>query len=536
MLKPLRNISLIVKALALSLLLAALLWALFDSEIASQLVEEDSYRRAILALTLILFFTLFVVSIASRIKQLRELMHKLLNDYFGITSHHGGGDEIYQLEEQFKQLANELELACAEDKLLHGKILDRAHESRSLRLVTELLSVGVVVDAPQGVINFNKLMKSLAADFDGSEMFLLGDKQHAEIHLTDVHNNLRSFTIDHHAALGPRGGFVREITARVHLEKERDLFANFPLYNPNPLMRVERKGHVLYTNNAMQELMKQLNLEQIDSIPDEWLQKLDQHIADEMKSDMEIMVGERTYAFVAAPLESGVSGGKDSVYLFGQDITEKREAERKMELASTVNRSILDGIMITDINGVIQQLNPAFSDILGYGESDLIGKLFVLIYSSQNDDALLKQMWSEVKHNGSWQGELWSKHKDGSTIFCSVRMNAIHDDSGQISNYVAVYSDITERKRHEEWLTHQAFHDPLTRLPNRNLLEDLLSQDIARAQHNHTRLAVLYLGIDGFKLITDRFDQHIIDQLFCEIAERLRDCVRSSDTVSRISD
>jgi diguanylate cyclase (GGDEF)-like protein len=143
-------------------------------------------------------------------------------------------------------------------------------------------------------------------------------------------------------------------------------------------------------------------------------------------------------------------------------------------------------------------------------------------------------MWLEVKKSGSWQGEVWKQRKDGTSKFCLVRMNAIRDDSGLVSNYVVVYSDITERKQHEQWLAHIAFHDPLTRLPNRRLLEDRLEQNITQAQRNSTSLAVLYLDLDGFKPVNDSLGHDIGDKLLCEVAQRLRDCVRGSDTVSRV--
>lgn len=500
-----------------------------SERIVEQLLERESHRRAILALTLILLFTLLTIYVALRIKRLNLIVHDLSNDFLGITTLRGRGDEIGQLEDQFKQLTSKLEHTYSENMSLHGKVIDTEKESRSLRLVTELLSVGVVIDGINGLEPFNDLMKNLVLDFGGAESFLLEGKQHAEVHLVDRHNISRSFTIDHHKALGPRGVLVSETTDKMRLEEERDLFANFPTYDPNPVVRIDREGNVIYTNLAMRELLAQIDPGQTQRIPREWLRQYDQHVAMGMTSELEFTVGSCVYTFVVALL-----GAEDGVYLFGQDVTEKREAEREVKLAATVIRNVLDGVVITDTQGIIQQLNPGFSEIFGYTDSDLIGKPSELIHASSAEDAVQKHVWRGLEDYGYWQGEIWKKHKDDSTIFCLVRVNAIHDDSGQITNYVVMYSDITERKQHEEWLAHIAFHDPLTRLPNRRLLEDRLEQNIAQAQRNNTSLAVLYLDLDGFKPVNDRLGHDVGDQLLCEVAVRLHNCVRSSDTVSRV--
>jgi diguanylate cyclase (GGDEF)-like protein/PAS domain S-box-containing protein len=513
----------------LELQLASFIATSRSEQFVAQLLAKEGRQRAILALILILFFTMLTVFIALRIKQLNSIVDKLSRDFLGINTQRGSGDEIRQLENQFKQLADKLNRADSENVSLHGRVIDTENESRSLRLVTELLSVGVVVDTPGGLVPFNHLMESLVVDYGGAEPFLLQDKKHAEIHLVDRHGNARSFGVDQHEALGPRGILVRETTVQLRIKEERDQFANFPAYSPNPVVHIDRKGNVLYANIAMQGLLGRLGSGQIDRIPDEWRHKLDQHNATGMTSELEVSVGRRDYTFVVALL-----GGDDAVYLFGQDVTDRREAERKLKLAATVTRNVLDGIIITDTGGIVQQINPAFSDISGYTENELRGKALDVLFASRSDAALQEEMWLEVKKSGSWQGEVWKQRKDGTSKFCLVRMNAIRDDSGLVSNYVVVYSDITERKQHEQWLAHIAFHDPLTRLPNRRLLEDRLEQNITQAQRNSTSLAVLYLDLDGFKPVNDSLGHDIGDKLLCEVAQRLRDCVRGSDTVSRV--
>lgn len=499
-------------------------------QVVQQLLARESQRRGILALILISFFSLLTLSIALRVRRLNHVVKQLSYEHLGITTHRGRGDEIRQLENQFKDLSEELDRAQHENVSLHGRIVDSENQLRSLRVVTELLSVGVIIDSTQGVKSYNRLMDALVADFGGCEPFLLGEGQHSvELRLPDRSGHTRFFSLEHHDSLGPRGVLVRETTHQRRLEEERDFFANIPAFTPNPIARIDRKGDLLYGNVPMYELVERLNPQQPRRIPDPWLRRLDQHLSKGMDADFEIRDGERTYAFVV-----GLLGEQDTLYLFGQDVTDKRRAEHELRLAATVTRNVLDGILITDTQGIIQQLNPAFSTMFGYREGELAGYHLEQVLVPEERERLKKEIWLAIARDGFWQGEITNRSRDGRNLFCLARISAIYDEGQEPSNYVVLFSDITERKRHEERLAQMAFYDALTGLPNRSLLEDRLRQSMAVAQRSKHPLAVLYLDLDGFKPVNDRFGHHVGDQLLCVVAERLRECVRNSDTVSRV--
>ena len=165
-----------------------------------------------------------------------------------------------------------------------------------------------------------------------------------------------------------------------------------------------------------------------------------------------------------------------------QDITARVHAEEKLRQAAKVFESTMEGIVITNPDGDIVAVNPAFTEITGYSEAEALGKNPRIRQSGRHDKSFYQAMWASILETGSWRGEIWNRRKTGETYPEWLTINTVRDETGNIINYVAVFTDISQMKRSEAELDHLAHHDPLTELPNRLLLDARLEHAIQHAQ------------------------------------------------------
>ena len=217
------------------------------------------------------------------------------------------------------------------------------------------------------------------------------------------------------------------------------------------------------------------------------------------------------------------------------DITRQKEIETEMHIAQVVMEVASEGIMVTDADDHIIAVNPAYSHITGYSEEESLGrKPQELLKSDKQDQEFFTRMWSDINGLGQWVGELVNRHRDGSLYNQGMTINRVLDTHGQVSHYVATFSDISERKFHERELEYQAQHDPLTGLPNRLLFYDRLQQAMAHTRRSGEAMALLFVDLDGFKPINDELGHDVGDQVLVRVAGRLRHSTRAEDTVARV--
>ena len=173
-------------------------------------------------------------------------------------------------------------------------------------------------------------------------------------------------------------------------------------------------------------------------------------------------------------------------------------AEEKLQLAASVFTSAREGILITDPEGIIVDVNDAFTEITGYAKDEVLGQTPRLLKSGRHDPEFYAAMWRDLKQKGHWLGEIWNKRKNGEIYAEMKTISVIRDANERIQHFVALFSDITPLKEHERQLQHIAHYDVLTTLPNRVLLADRLHQAMVQAQRHKRLLAVVYLDLDGF--------------------------------------
>lgn len=217
------------------------------------------------------------------------------------------------------------------------------------------------------------------------------------------------------------------------------------------------------------------------------------------------------------------------------DITERKQHEERQRLAETVFQTAASAIMVTDPAGIIQSVNPAFTTITGYSRDEAVGDTPNLLKSDRHDARFYAGFWQTLAETGHWSGEMWQRRKDGQIYPTWESVEAVRDANGQIVQYVAFFSDITERKLAEQEIFFRANYDPLTGLPNRSLLHERIDQALRRARRHSEGVALMFLDLDRFKQVNDTLGHAWGDELLCQAAERLGACVRETDTVARYS-
>ena len=213
---------------------------------------------------------------------------------------------------------------------------------------------------------------------------------------------------------------------------------------------------------------------------------------------------------------------------------ERLVAREKLQLAAGVFTHALEGIMITTPDGTIVDVNAAFTSITGFTREDALGKNPRFLDSGRHSADYFAAMWRSLIANGFWYGEVWNRRKSGEVFAEMQAISAVRDAQGKVSQYISLFSDITERKAHESQLEHIAHFDALTDLPNRVLLADRLQQAMAQAQRRQQQVAVAFLDLDGFKAINDQHGHAIGDQVLITLARRMKDALREGDTLARI--
>lgn len=233
--------------------------------------------------------------------------------------------------------------------------------------------------------------------------------------------------------------------------------------------------------------------------------------------------------------------GITMLYSSVRDISQRRASEEAQRLAVTVFNTVDEAVMVIGLDGKILTVNPAFSVITGYAPNEAIGhsprllsagSLEIDLFNQQLD--FFDELWVTMSSTGKWQGEVGNRRKNGEYYVAWLSINLVYDNQNRPTHYVGAFSDISARKATEEHMSFLAHYDALTELPNRTLFADRLQQALTQIRRDKGRLALIYIDLDSFKPVNDTYGHNTGDLLLKEVAKRLQECKRESDTVSRI--
>lgn len=217
---------------------------------------------------------------------------------------------------------------------------------------------------------------------------------------------------------------------------------------------------------------------------------------------------------------------------FSRDILKRNRIDADLRIATVAFESH-EGMIVTDAKCAIIRVNRSFTALTGYEACDVIGEIPRILKSGCHGNDFYAKMWSAIKTDGYWQGEIWNRRKSGEIFPEWLTITTVRDSSGNVTHYVGNFSDITQRIEDENKIHNLAFYDPLTHLPNRRLLMDRLQHALAAGTRNESHRALLFVDLDNFKMLNDTHGHDIGDLLLQEVAQRLTICVSEADTVAR---
>gem|GEM_PF-1985157 len=217
-----------------------------------------------------------------------------------------------------------------------------------------------------------------------------------------------------------------------------------------------------------------------------------------------------------------------------REVAQRKQVESDLRLAASVFKNAREGVLITDSDGRIIDINEAFTQITGYARDDVLGQQPSIMQSGRHDKEFYSSMWQALITEGHWHGEIWNRKKNGELFAELLTISAVRDNQGETDHYVGLFTDITSMKAHQQRLEKDAYHDVLTKLPNRALFADRLRQAMTRAQRDKQQIAVIFIDLDGFKAVNDQFGHDAGDQLLLHVTRQMKKVLRESDTLARL--
>ncbi len=314
---------------------------------------------------------------------------------------------------------------------------------------------------------------------------------------------------------------------RATLIESEELFKiSFEFINEatDPMFIIDENGNLLYNNKACESLLSDWCCIIGGKVP----KKISSKVKGlEKTKQEEFTFNQRLYDFTIVPVDNN-----NVFFIYGNDITEKREIENHLNRLAKIIDETINILYITDYNGNIEYINKTFEKVTGYTKDEVIGKNPKLLASGDTDPSEYKNMWETIKKGNTWRGLLKNKKKDGSNYWVNGFITPIRDEDGNITNFLAIQEDVTEKIEVKEQLSYLTKYDKITGTINRERFIELLNEYLSDPMVNKEGGALLQINIDGFKLINDSFGYIVGDRFLKSFADFLVKKISDMDVVS----
>lgn len=297
---------------------------------------------------------------------------------------------------------------------------------------------------------------------------------------------------------------------------------------PDHYLRINKRGDILMSHGEFEKPYRHISEFLPETTAPMLLQQLTQIKEDEhfQFEFTKLIQGEqKTYECHLTPIRE-----HQQIILVLRDATHRKAQEEAMTLAALVYQTSSEGMVITDAKDTILDVNPAFSQVTGYQKPDVIGKRISLLSSGKHPKSFYQKMWRQIQETGNWQGEIVNRRQNGELFTEWLTINTVYDKSNEPYQRVAIFTDITEKKRQDELIWRRTHFDQLTELANRQELKRHLQQLLVE----DLNISILLLDLDHFKDINDSLGHYYGDRLLSEVAMRLNKLAGQCSLISRI--
>lgn len=329
------------------------------------------------------------------------------------------------------------------------------------------------------------------------------------------------------------------------LEAARDRYLEINAFSPIGFLTLNGSGQISEANLAAATLLGEERNRLVNSrfarfvVPeerDDWHRKILHFVLNGGKARCELKLERGDGVRFPCRIDCVSRAAEDGlpwVRIALTDISDLNLAEEETRIAAAAFE-IQGCTVVTDANGIIVRVNPAFTRVTGYSAEEAVGNTLALLKSDRHEASFFRDLWAHLKVEKTWRGEVWTRHKNGEIYAEWLTLTAVRTSEGETTHYVGTLSDITLNDEAEAEIHRLAYYDPLTRLPNRRLLLDRLGRAQAVSTRTGRYGAVLFLDLDGFKLVNDGFGHDVGDRLLIEVTRRLHEAVREGDSLARL--
>ncbi len=316
-------------------------------------------------------------------------------------------------------------------------------------------------------------------------------------------------------------GTVQDITDQVEAERKLSNLAKFPMENPYPVLRTTLDGHLLYANPAAQNLFTEEGLIPGKPLSDYWRQLVTEAAIAARPMELEVNHDARVFSYILTPVH-----GEQYINIYGRDVTESKKANLELKKLHMAMEQSVNIVFITDIKGHIEYVNPMFESVTGYSRDEAIGQTPRILSSGDVPQEKYDQLWQTITSGKTWRDTYKNRKKNGTFYWCSTVISPVRDAGGEITHFLAVQEDLTEKMASQERLQHLARYDELTSLVNRARFMELLAEWIAaEGPENHG--AMLLINVDHFKYINDTYGHATGDEILSSMASLLRSALET---------